>query len=791
MADDNIFDKKKIIDALRAKGIPDSEIAKLYGPLPKVNLTPINSAKNSAFRKKNAWKYDNKHIRDQLTEDIDPDYEPIEELRKKTKKKPAAKPRISKKKPKPKPVKNDWNAAAEARLKALYEAGYTTDEMAKEFKTTTDAITGKISRMRKSGWKGMVGTTHNPIPTPSSPAKPGAPKLSPTMKKLLAFTLERNFGIAGSYLSRKWGLSDKKIKGGAGGGADVTAAVIKSNQMIVSSLTKLDNTLKRGTSTLTKTLAIATAKMTDAVNNTIELIKKNQTSERIEGGNDTSVPTGSAGRGGGSTVGTLAALIGGGALAMLMMNSRAEASTNSNDQVSADEINNSITPNSENELREQGEMQKAGSDKITPEVEVKVKELTFEADDITFEADQFKFTTKGQSSGGASGGGPSSAPAGPTSGGGGGFFNGLADKLTGGGGGGSGGALNSLGDAMTGGGASKGGSGFFNGLVDKMLGRKSGGGGAGGSGSGGGGDATSTGGSGGGSSEQSGSLAEQRQRFAEEMKDPGVREMVRAMASAEEGGGGNNSDARKAVMETMMNRASAYKKSLADTVGNQKYYEPYQNGSYNQHLGKVRNDPEYAKQLDKEIDEVVSGSNYSNYATHNGSAGVAARARRDQSIGWTAPNGEVFSRKDLSTPEAIGHHGAGTKKIEGGWFQKTKAADDVAKQEKAAGVSNGGFNELDAKADEKGTGFGDGDKPLKRIMIDGSTSGRDLNNSQKENDSDDIKKDTETKERPSGKDERSDAGSSSASDSFQTTLLETSGPNHFRDFPMSDQGVGA
>src|SRR4051812_9887416 len=105
------FDKKKIIAALRAQGIPDKDIEKLYGKLP-----PMPQAKPTAA---NAWKYKNKHSpRTILQEDIDPDYEPIEELQKKTVKKP----RISKKKPKikVKKPKNDWNTSSETRLKALY-----------------------------------------------------------------------------------------------------------------------------------------------------------------------------------------------------------------------------------------------------------------------------------------------------------------------------------------------------------------------------------------------------------------------------------------------------------------------------------------------------------------------------------------------------------------------------------------------------------------------------------------------------------------------------------------------
>jgi hypothetical protein len=760
MADD-LFDKKKIIAVLKAQGISDKEIEKLYGPMPK---PVVNSKKAEAHRAKNAWKYDNKHKRPILDEDDDPDYEPIEELRKKTQRKKPYKPRISKKKPKPKPPKNDWNAASEARLKALYEAGYSSQEMADEFKTTKDAITGKLNRLRNAGWKGAIGTTHAPLPKPAITEKEAA-KLSPGMKRFLAMALERNFGAAGRFFAKKWGLADNRSKPGGGSGADTTAAVIKSNEAVMSALTKLDTALRRSTSTLTKSIANSTQKMVDAINTTVDLVKRN---EGIQSGNPTGIPTSKPGGGiGGAGVGMIAAMLGGVGLSS-MFSSRADASLTTGD-MSPDLSGMSHAERSEATLRELGI-----SDASVPDpsdIEVKVKELTFDADDILFEADQFKFMDKkgnavsgapsgagsgsgASSGGGGAGGGPDATPATPPKPNGG-FFNGLLDSL-----------------GSSGGGSSGGGKGMFNSLMDKLgIGTGKNGGpssGAEGKKSEGGPTSSPT-----SSGENSGTLAEQRKKFSEEMaKDPELREKVRAMASAEEGG---DSEARKAVIETMMNRATAHGKSLADTVGNRAYYEPYQNGAFDRHLNKVRSNSNLSGAIDKEIDEVLAGSNRSNYATHNGSAGVRLNAMKTQTTGWDSPNGEIFTRKDR--PEFSHIHGAGTTRKESDWYKGTLEAEALRKNEAATG------------------GPGGSTSGLKRIPIDGGemmspdvTRGKMLLEEQK-------MRDSEAATPPASPDSSRDSSAgdkhSDLGNNREMEVLATVGPNHFADYPMSDQGVGA
>mgnify|MGYP005810399475 CR=1 FL=1 len=786
MANNDIFDNKKIIALLRAQGVSDKEIEKLYGPLPKPEPDKKpripNSKRVRAHQRDNAWKYDNKHEREWLQEDLDPDYEPIEELRKKpdaSKKKPI-KPRISRKKPKPKPKRFNWDKVSEERLKNLYEAGYTIKEIANELKLTEDAISGKITRMRNSGWKGQVGTTHNPLPQPSPGKAPKAPKnLSPDAKKFLANVLQKNFGVVGTYFSKRWGLISPSKKDGLESG-DLTGAVIKSNQLILQSITKLDTTLRRGTTTLTKVLAQSTSKMVDAINATTDLVRKNQ--QNIEQVTPTSqAAPGKIGSGSGGA-GAIAALLGGGALAMLL-SSRSEAAVNPLENITEFDGPEST----EDQLRTEGEIQ----NNIEPnDIEYNVKELIFEADKIEFEADEFKFKTKNGFGGGQITPTPKTgvAPgASPTSSGGngnapssGGFFNNLLDKIRGGPG--SAGMFNRWADKLfgTGGSDGKGNLPSDKEMADKDSKWWQGKSGASPKSGAGVGDS----GQGGGTSE---TLAQQRERYKAEMaNNPELREQIKAMASAEDAG--SDDAPLRAVMETMMNRASAYNKSLADIVGNRDYYEPYQNGSYLRHLNRVRNDPEYSKRLDKILDQVIGGSNQSNYATHNGSAGVRESAKRTQTTGWDAPNGEIFTRKDR--PEFSHIHGAGTTAKEGDWYKRTKDADDFAAALKKLGHER--LREMQSDT-TGGKAVGDdasGNAPLKRIYIDGSSSGSQLNEEQKQSDTDAIK-DTQ----PSS-DKRSDRSLDNRSDDIpndttQTALLETEGPNHFSDFPMSDQGTGA
>lgn len=124
--------------------------------------------------------------------------------------------------------------------------------------------------------------------------------------------------------------------------------------------------------------------------------------------------------------------------------------------------------------------------------------------------------------------------------------------------------------------------------------------------------------------------------------------------------------AMQTVGETMVNRASAWGKSLGDIVGNQRYYEPYQNRSFYRNLEQLQRDPEKLRQITQMQDAILSGSNRSNLATHNASAGVAARARVTQTVA-SAEAGETYTRKDINPVT----HGPGVVRKEREWYERT------------------------------------------------------------------------------------------------------------------------
>ncbi len=171
-----------------------------------------------------------------------------------------------------------------------------------------------------------------------------------------------------------------------------------------------------------------------------------------------------------------------------------------------------------------------------------------------------------------------------------------------------------------------------------------------------------------------------RSKYAAEFAaNPALKNRVLAMAISEVGT--KNARAQRAEIETFFNRSDAQGvNSIAGIVNNRAYYEPHQNGSFNRNLALIERDPELRARLEQEYDAVMAGSNESNYATHNASAGVASSARRTQTIGAEI-GGETFSRKDL--PQYASLHGAGTTKREGQWFQQTQARVEAAKRAQA------------------------------------------------------------------------------------------------------------
>ena len=97
--------------------------------------------------------------------------------------------------------------------------------------------------------------------------------------------------------------------------------------------------------------------------------------------------------------------------------------------------------------------------------------------------------------------------------------------------------------------------------------------------------------------------------------DPETKRKLYELMQAEVGGQGR--DAQIAFMETVANRAAAEGRSIDSIVSDTRYYEPLQKG-----ITRSVNSTTQA-QYNSIFEEVVSGSNITNGATHNASAGVA------------------------------------------------------------------------------------------------------------------------------------------------------------------------
>lgn len=134
-----------------------------------------------------------------------------------------------------------------------------------------------------------------------------------------------------------------------------------------------------------------------------------------------------------------------------------------------------------------------------------------------------------------------------------------------------------------------------------------------------------------------------RSQFDAELKNPAVRQRMQALAVAEVG---KHPEAQRALMETIFNRAQATGKTLMQTM-NSRYYEPMQRGgaAFARAEREVHNNPALQRQLEDAMRDVRAGSNVSNHATDNSSAGVARAAERSQVI-TARIGGETFSRKE-------------------------------------------------------------------------------------------------------------------------------------------------
>ena len=129
-----------------------------------------------------------------------------------------------------------------------------------------------------------------------------------------------------------------------------------------------------------------------------------------------------------------------------------------------------------------------------------------------------------------------------------------------------------------------------------------------------------------------------RSQFASEMSNPKMMEHLYALTMSE---AGNTRDSKKAFMETVYNRAT-YQKQTIEQGTRSNYYQALRGGGYNR-AAAAMNDKTRAE-LKSIHDEVMAGSNRSNFALHNSSAGVASNAVRNHA--WAENiGGETYSTK--------------------------------------------------------------------------------------------------------------------------------------------------
>lgn len=183
-------------------------------------------------------------------------------------------------------------------------------------------------------------------------------------------------------------------------------------------------------------------------------------------------------------------------------------------------------------------------------------------------------------------------------------------------------------------------------------------------------DAISGGGApdGAGSGPTSGSLAEQRKRFAQELQNnPGLRDKVLRIAANEQG---RHPEGTQSVLETMMNRAIVRKTSLEQ----QARWHRSEGGYYdegNMGRGALENAKSRAV-LENSLRNTLNGGNLSNYATDNSSGSLAARERATGKFRYRKDfNGETFF--------APGSAEKGLSKRWDAWHEQVVAADQIGR----------------------------------------------------------------------------------------------------------------
>lgn len=181
-----------------------------------------------------------------------------------------------------------------------------------------------------------------------------------------------------------------------------------------------------------------------------------------------------------------------------------------------------------------------------------------------------------------------------------------------------------------------------------------------------------------------GDIFNRRGLSSKELENPAIREKLLALTLAEVGNA--KPETQRALLETIFNRREARGMGTLDKTMDPRYYEPFQNGAYQRALARLRSNSELRAQLEKRLEEVLDGSNDSNFATDNASGSVAANAKKTQSVRSEHPveggkHFETFTLKSLAEYEHI--HGKKATQQNKKWLEnKLKAIEEIEKEKR-------------------------------------------------------------------------------------------------------------
>ena len=141
-------------------------------------------------------------------------------------------------------------------------------------------------------------------------------------------------------------------------------------------------------------------------------------------------------------------------------------------------------------------------------------------------------------------------------------------------------------------------------------------------------------------------IADARATFADELKDPAIRDRLMTLTHKEVGSQGQQ--AQKALIETVINRAAARKQSLDETM---------RPGYYPNMGNAIILSEEQRQQYGAMIDEAMAGANISNYATGNASkekdVGEKTFELQGERFGVENQDREWADRERSETPTAV------------------------------------------------------------------------------------------------------------------------------------------